>query len=241
MNQRHEALSNERSMHKELYSWVKKFYPQERENIYFLIKLYQAADKQIGDLKAVTGLKCAANCGRCCEKNDIETTVLELLPLAVYLWIKKEALGWLERIYQAKGRGVCVFYQPGPLVKGNEGRCSIYCFRPLICRLFGFSAGKDKYGRQRLVTCADMKRLYPDAYGKARTCLRAPACAPRAGKYTRGQKFMGEKSLVPNMTDFTFQITAAGSDLGIRQVPINEAVKIALERTGLNVKLRKCE
>lgn len=218
-----------KGQYKELYSWVKKFYPQERENIYFLIKLYQAADKQIGKLKAVTGLKCAANCGRCCEKDDVETTVLELLPLAIYLWIKKEALGWLERIYQTKGRGVCVFYQPSSLTKGGKGRCSIYCFRPLICRLFGFSAGKDKYGRQRLITCADIKRLLPDSYEKTQTCLRA---------YIHRQRFTAGKSLVPNMIDFTFQITASGLDLGRRQVPINEAVKIALERTGLSLELR---
>src|SRR3989338_188376 len=111
----------------------------ERRKIFFLLRLYSKLDKDIEQFSFTVGLKCASGCGRCCKNPHVETTVLELQPVAIELFRKNEADQWVNKAVEAAGQGRCVFYKPDPLIPSN-GRCSVYPLRPLVCRLFGFSA-----------------------------------------------------------------------------------------------------
>jgi len=45
----------------------------------------------------------------------------------------------------------CFFYLPGrPL------HCGVHSVRPLICRMFGYAGGRDKFGRPRFAPCPRM-------------------------------------------------------------------------------------
>jgi hypothetical protein len=50
--------------------------------------------------------------------------------------------------------------------------------------------------------------------------------------YKKALKIIGEGLHPSNMTDFAIRILAQGSELGKKMLPINTALKIALEKTG---------
>src|SRR6185295_15429071 len=138
---------------------------RERKRFFSLLKIYHKLEKETKQFQAETGLHCIAGCGRCCENPRIETTVAELMPLAFRLFQRGEESGWLDKANRSESKGQCIFYKPDPLIEG-KGRCSVYQWRPLICRLFGFSAITDKKGRPSLVTCAVIKQSQMQTYLK---------------------------------------------------------------------------
>ncbi|MDD5634845.1 MAG: YkgJ family cysteine cluster protein, partial [Candidatus Omnitrophica bacterium] len=115
----------------------------EEKLIAEVIDLFKKADSEIEGFKAKTALECPSGCGHCCEKVDLEATILEFMPLAIDLWRTKQAEFYLEEIQKLNSPSRCVFYEPG--LKGQGlGRCKVYRLRGLICRLFGFSGSRDK-------------------------------------------------------------------------------------------------
>jgi Fe-S-cluster containining protein len=118
------------------------------------MEAYQEIDQRITRLVQATGFSCSAGCGSCCEKDSVEATVLECLPAARELFLMGEAAKIRDEILEREKRGdkTCVFYSPDPHVEGN-GRCSMYMTRPLICRLFGFAARKNRHGEKEYVFC----------------------------------------------------------------------------------------
>jgi Fe-S-cluster containining protein len=159
-----------------------------------------------------TGLHCKAGCGKCCEHPHIETTVTEMLPMALHLWQTGQARQILENI-EAATATTCIFYKPDPLVAGN-GRCTQYQHRPGICRLFGFSAKKNKAGQKELVTCRVIKEEYAQDYAQA-------------------QQHIASGLKVPAVTDFAMRIFAVDPAQGQKLMPINEAAVQALGQTSL--------
>src|SRR5271170_7524548 len=111
-----------------------------------MMVLFDGIDRQTEEFSGQTGLKCKNGCGACCTNPDIETTVAEVLPLAVYLWSREKDVSVPTFLGRTQGPPlrICAFYQPDPVTKG-QGRCGIYAYRPGLCRLFGFSARQDKY------------------------------------------------------------------------------------------------
>ena len=191
---------------------------QERRKVIALLKLYKKLDDDIRRFQKETALCCERGCGRCCENPNVETTVLELLPLAISLWQNGQAAKWLKKANQAGAEGRCIFYAPDPQRDG-KGRCSVYLWRPLICRLFGFSAKSNKNGMPMLVTCPTIKTQYAREYEKARKMIEGGA-------------------FVPKMGDYAFEAAQIDPPLGQEQLPINRAVKVALEKAGLFSRLR---
>lgn len=180
------------------------------------MQLYRRIDKSMKRRSQASGLSCPDSCGACCTSPKVEATVLELLPLARELWQQGRADSWLERL--AAADAPCVFYDPDPNLPGN-GRCRVYFWRPLICRLFGFSYRKNKYGIPELVTCRIIKSTCPDRYARvmqqhsseAVTPMTQPAC----------------------MSDNSAKLAAIDPSLGTRLLPINQAARQAIERMGL--------
>jgi Fe-S-cluster containining protein len=180
-----------------------------------VVELYAVIDRHTSALQAATGLHCPPGCGRCCSSEEVEATVVEMLPLAVEVFRLGEAERWLELIDRGNSSEACVLYQADVLVSGN-GRCSFYAWRPIVCRLFGFAAVKNKHGKPELVACAREKEIMPLAVVRAQEGFAAGAQAP-------------------NFTDYSLQIR--GLEPGGSLMPVNLAVQLALEREGLRRRL----
>lgn len=185
--------------------------------------LLDELDRQTQTFAAQTGLKCKDGCGACCQNPDVETTVTEVLPLAVHVWSafrpQKAVDSILESLRRTSFRGVCVFYKPDPSLKG-QGRCSVYAYRPGLCRLFGFSARRDKYGKAQLVTCKVIKNIQP-------------------GLYTRAQTELQKGIPAPFLTALALSVYAIDPHHGGELLPINRALALSLEKIGYSVEKTK--
>ena len=100
-------------------------------------RLFAEVDCKVEELKALTGVHCPPMCGICCGSLKVETTLIEMMPLAEKLWKNNEADIWLGRLNSAGDMASCAFFRKDEEVPEN-GRCLAYDLRPLICRLFGF-------------------------------------------------------------------------------------------------------
>ena len=142
-----------------------------------------------------------------------------MLPLAVNLWAQKKGDLWLEQLARSGQKKRCVFYKP----RANDpkkGRCLVYAFRPLICRLFGFSFHKDKNGNLIYGGCKIIKKAYP------RTV-------------TRIKKILAKKPHLHKITDFSIRLFGLGTLTDQKLIPINHAAKNALEKIGFILEKQK--
>lgn len=176
------------------------------EKVEAVEKVFTKLDAAIAAFQSSSTLHCGYGCGKCCFKPDIEATALEFLPFALHLFKTGRAEEWYERL-KSTSSTICLILNP---TQGGAGLCSTYAHRGLICRLFGYSARTNKYGRRELVTCQIIKTEQASAYQVAH------------GKVTEG----GE---VPVMTDYYMQLHAIDQNLTRDFFPINGAIRNALE------------
>jgi len=176
-----------------------------KDRIARITQIYSEIDRQIETFQQASGLQCPSGCGKCCENPEVETTPLEVLPLALELLRRDEAEHWLDKA--SENARVCIFYQPDPLIAGN-GRCGVYAWRPSLCRLFGFASIKNKYDRPELAACKIHKQTLPQVL------KNLPI------------------ELAPNFGDFSMQLRNLQPDRS-DLVPINQAVAIAINKVGL--------
>lgn len=167
--------------------------------------VFEKLDKEIAEFRGWSGLYCPSGCGKCCFKADIEATVIEFLPFASHIYKSGKALPWLEEL-KKNDSPVCRILNPQ---QAGQGLCSEYKHRGLICRLFGYSSRKNKYGKAELLTCEIIKNQesYPAA----------------AGTVESGT------AKVPVMHDYYLQLYAIDMDLARNFYPVNKALKMALE------------
>ncbi len=172
------------------------------------IEVDQAAKK----FQSLTGIKCPEGCGECCRNSRVETTVIEMLPLALELWSQNTAEYWMTRIHETLDDPKCIFYetQSG---SATRGRCTVYPQRPLICRLFGFFTVRNKYGKYVFGSCRVIKQEYPEVYANA-------------------VRMLDEINHPSVCTDYSIRIIGMDSMLGNRMLPINRAASLALEKIG---------
>lgn len=178
-----------------------------------MLALFADIDRQTETFSLQTGLICRKDCGACCTTADIETTVTEVLPLAVHLWANGTAQSKLEVIRLIPAKGICGFYEPDPVNK-IQGRCSIYAYRPGLCRLFGFAARKDKYGKLTLVTCKIIKDSQPQE------CKRAQ------------EEMQKRVTPAPLLGTYAFSVANIDPGHGQKLFPINQAIRQAIEKVG---------
>lgn len=180
-----------------------------------LTQLYQDVNAQIASFQAATGLQCPPGCGQCCENPEVETSPLEMVPMALELIRRGEAAAWLERVEAAGTPSRCVFYQPDAQTPGN-GRCQMYMWRPALCRLFGFAAVTDKTGTPKLAACVKHKQVYPDQVAMTQVAI-------------------ANGLPVPQFADWQTQIANVDPHWGYQRMPINQALKTAIERVSLSL------
>lgn len=169
-------------------------------------KVYERLDKEIASFQQKSGLHCLSGCGECCKKPDIEATPLEFLPLALDLFDAGQAEIALEEI-QSKKDSLCYVFRPH--VTNFGGLCNAYPDRGLICRLFGFTARRDKEGQAEMVTCKLIKEHQNEAYQAAIESIKK-----------------GEKVVV--MSDYYSRLAHVDHTL-TTFYPINTAMAKALE------------
>lgn len=172
-------------------------------------KLFDRLEAEIHQFKTDSGIKCISGCGKCCTKPDIEASPLEFIPWAFHLFLNGKAEEVLNNL-TLRDDPVCMLYQTLSETDSSRGYCSEYKYRGLICRLFGYGAAKDKYGKLRMVTCKIIKESQPEVFQKASDAINTSMPAPVFSEYyTR-----------LSMIDFR---------LGGTILPINMAMKRALE------------
>jgi uncharacterized protein len=177
-----------------------------------VLNIYQEADRKILKFQEATGLKCPPGCGSCCVSQEVEATVLEVLPLAMESFSAQQEDLLYAKIEEQERTGdrVCVLYQPDPRTPGN-GRCTYYKVRPLLCRLFGFAARKSKEGNVELCTCKRLRAAFPEVVQK------------------EGDKVLSKFSL-PVYQEISMRIAVLNPDMGFRRLPLNLAIRSAIEK-----------
>ncbi len=177
-----------------------------------VLRIYREIDRKTACLQSASGLRCPSLCGACCDNPEVEATALETLPLAEEIYQRKEQEAVLvaleERRNQADFR--CVLFRANPGFPVT-GRCLYYKFRPLVCRLFGFALRRNKFGDLELSTCKIIKQRTPEAVHRAEIGI-------------------SEGLDVPVYQDSFMRIASMDSGIGYRRLPINLALKEALER-----------
>ncbi len=181
-----------------------------------VLELYSEIDRQTSEFRRATGIVCPPGCGECCLAVVPRVSVIELLPAAEESFLRGEAESLLERIALVGEDGRCVFFSPDPFTLGN-GRCTYYEFRPSVCRLFAYGTVKSKGGKPELVTCRRHKEKDPKIF-------------------RRVQEAISEGLATPKFDQFLLQIFALDPSRGLERVPINQALRLALERCGLTIR-----
>lgn len=176
------------------------------EKIKAVEEVFENLDKEIAAFQSWSGLACKMGCGKCCFKSDIEATILEFLPFAQHLYERNEACNWLDKL-KTIDSPLCSILNP---VQGGAGLCSEYKHRGLICRLFGFSARTNKYGKKELVTCQVIKEENSTGFKIA-------------------VEKIDEGSEISIMNQHYMRLHAIDIELTQQFMPINEAIKRAIE------------
>jgi uncharacterized protein len=176
------------------------------EKVVAVEQVFQELDAEIAAFQNWSTLHCKSGCGKCCFKPDIEATILEFLPFALYLHKQGLAYSWHEKL-STQTEPLCVILNP---TQSGAGLCSEYTHRGLICRLFGYSARVNKYSKRELVTCQVIKTEQDVAYRGAETGI-------------------DEGAAIPVMNQFYMRLHAIDVDLTRDFYPINTAIRKAIE------------
>ncbi|AUC79609.1 hypothetical protein CW736_09620 [Nonlabens sp. MB-3u-79] len=169
--------------------------------------LFHQLEQETTAFAKVSGMSCVSGCGKCCTYPDVEASPLEFLPWAFHLFLNGEAENTLLKL-KKKNSSTCMIYKPLSII--DQGSCSNYKYRGLICRLFGSAASTDKYGKLRLATCKIIKEGQTDAYNSNLEAL------------SKGLS-------VPIFSTYYMQLNQIDFHLGNIILPINKALKIAIE------------
>ena len=169
-------------------------------------EVFSLLDQEMSKFQGWSGLSCKIGCGKCCDKPDIEATVLEFLPFAYHIYHLNQSVEWLARLEQHPD-DLCLFFAP---TRAGAGACTEYPFRGLICRLFGFSARTNKYAQREFVSCVTIKTEQVEAYGLS------------------VQKIAGGE-VVPVMNQYYMRLHSIDRELAESFYPINKAIKRAIE------------
>jgi len=177
-----------------------------------VLEVYMVLDEAVAGFVARTGLSCPEGCGHCCASEKVEATVLECLPLAFELFRTLQAELILKRLLKNKDEKRCVLYRPDLTEAGLWG-CTQYQHRVVVCRLFGFAGNPDRQGNPRLAMCRVMKEK--TGVDETTLTLEDPL-AP-----------------MPHFVDAGLRITSLNPGMGTIRMPINSALREALQKVGM--------
>ncbi|MDF2156633.1 YkgJ family cysteine cluster protein [Algoriphagus sp. CAU 1675] len=154
------------------------------------------------------GLSCINGCGFCCSNPKISASPLEFLPLAFDLYEKGLAEASIRILEANPEPSNCILYRPQS-EDGKKGFCSNYRNRGMICRVFGTSARRNKFGRKELITCKVLKE-------------------EKSGEFMVASERINEGLDIPMAVSYYTQLREIDESLCDEYV-INEAIRRALE------------
>jgi Fe-S-cluster containining protein len=180
------------------------------EQALLIMEMYREMDVLALRFQEATGLRCLPGCGTCCESGEVEATVVEVIPLCWQILLSRDEERYLSAIVQMEEQGSqrCVVYDPAQPREAG-GCCSLYEFRPLVCRLFGYAARRDKKGGLEFAGCRWLKDATPEAVNRAKIGV-------------------GSGLSIPVYQDAFMRVAAVNPALGFKRLPINRAIKEAL-------------
>jgi len=179
-----------------------------------LLQVYKELDIHIENFWKEARIKCFRACGKCCEVSSqaIEASIFEMIPLAIHLWKRGKTNDVLEKINLTPENHRCVLYDASDL-SNRPGCCEAYPFRPLMCRLFGFSAVENKYGNPVVALCSAIKQNRPELAKEV-------------------QRRIDQGLVPPIYQNYASRVLLIDPMYGLPLYPINKAIRMALERIG---------
>lgn len=149
-----------------------------------------------------SGAICPSKCAHCCDNPRISCTPFELLPYVMRIVEDEKSLEYLEKLKSFK-ESHCFFvhYDNKEL---HQGYCTIYEYRPFICRSFGVSSRIGKGGQREHSVCRLLKSE------KLSTKL--------------------EKKSAPEVTSLSQRLITITPELAERELLIKDAFKVMLEK-----------
>ena len=177
------------------------------EKVRAVESLFETLSEELDVFQAQAGFSCAVGCGKCCEKPGIPASPLEFLPWAFQSFLDGKAEETLEFLSK-NTLDICHLYKTLS-VEGGSGRCSAYQHRGLVCRLFGYAAQRDKLGKLQLVSCKILKG--------------------QSVAFQKTSVAINENLSVPVFSDYYLKLAQIDFGLGQKILPINKAMKVALE------------
>lgn len=176
-----------------------------REFASSLQKIHEEISFTFTRYQTQTGLQCLPGCGRCCLNPEVESTPLDMIPMALAIYDEGKLEEWMEKIKTSKS-SYCHVYVPGE--RDGEGKCGRYRERPSLCRMFGVAGYYNKNKEIVLSIC----RVIKENYGQSSIPSNLNA------------------QETPVMSDWSLKLTTLDPSLIHERVPINNALLKALEK-----------
>lgn len=182
-----------------------------KDQLDLLARLYNKADLAVDHFVKISGVSCPAGCGSCCEGFVPDILPLEAAALAAFIAIKNRPMAFEMAAMGLSSRDgsttSCPLYN-----KENPYHCSVYEARPLICRLFAFSAVKSKIGEEAFSVCR---------HGLSSSGIR---------KAKGGMLKESFGIMPPVMADFGMELAAMEPDSSADRKILPEAVQLAMPK-----------
>jgi Fe-S-cluster containining protein len=175
-----------------------------------IYEIYKEIDKTIENFQSATGMRCLDGCAICFREQWVEATVPEVLPLAMEIYLRNQEDDIMKAIAEKEEEkdSVCVIMiKDSPL--SLKGSCGLYDVRPFLCRMFGFTARRNKYGELELSPCRIIRDSNPVGLRRA-----------EIGFY--------EGLNVPVYQDLFMRIASINPSIGFHRLPINQALREAI-------------
>lgn len=171
-----------------------------------LQKVYLEMSETFSGYQTKTGWNCSSGCVKCCQKPDIEASVLEMIPMAFRIYHEGTIDYWLDKLNTSELTQCPVLLTD----ESGKGQCELYNERPSVCRMFGVAGYFDKNHKTTLSVCR---------------VLRADFKIENTSEIPHPE--------VPMITEWSFRLSSLHPDLIQNKMPLNQALIRALEKVAL--------
>lgn len=167
--------------------------------------------KRFSDYQKASGLNCLKGCGKCCTFSEVEASAFEMIPLALKLYDENKLEEWLNKLENSQQQS-CMMYRPTS-PDGASGTCASYDERPSVCRMFGVAGFYNKHKDVTLSVCKLIREKYPEL--------------------TKMRESEASEEKTPMLMSWSYRLANLDPRLTQDRMPINQAIKAALEKVSL--------
>ncbi len=175
-----------------------------------ILREYESLSQKFSTFQNKNQLSCLEGCGRCCFKDDIYCSPIELLPMALYLLESNKVDEYLNRLENPE-HPYCTFLEITDK-ESFKGFCREYQHRAIICRTFGVSARKSKDLKTDYSVCKTIKENKSQAYSQLI------------------QTFNHLEKEIPYISSSKNNLLALSPKFMEQEYPINQSLRIMLDK-----------